>query len=138
MSYPIDLVLNYTNTTEYRKCLRELFNMKPENFAINKNTYKDSLDEESADELSYDEESTGKVMDFIYNQTHECSLFQEVYDIAAGFMLSDDRNIGLTVLFSYDYLKEFHDCLVAYLRTPEQFTKENPFYLALLVKLGKK
>ena len=136
MSYPTDLVLNYTNTTEYRKCLREIFQMKSENFTINKNTYEEPPDEESADELAYDEESTGKVMDFIYSQTSQNPLFQNVYDLAAGFMLSNDRNIGLTVLFSYDYLKEFHDCLVGYLRTPDLFTKENSRYLELLTKLG--
>ena len=138
MNYPTELVIQYTNTTEYRKCLRVIFNMNPENFTINKNEYEEPLDDESADELAYDEESAGKVMDFIYNKTCECSLFQKVYDLAAGFMLSQDRNIGLTVLFSYDYLKEFHESLANYLRTPDLFTKETPCYLALLVKLEGK
>jgi hypothetical protein len=135
MSYPTNLVVEYTNTAEYRKCLRQLFQMKTENFIINNNTYDEPLDEESADELSYDEESTGKVMDFIYAKTKDSPLFQEVYDLAAGFMFSTDRNIGLTVLFSYDYLKEFHGCLVAYL-TGSPFVSDTPIYKALLIKLG--
>ena len=111
--------------------------MTPENFILNKNTYSEPLDDETADELSYDEEAAGKFMDYIYENTKDHPLFQVAYDTAAGFMFSMDRNIGLTILFSYDYLREFYACFTTYAMDPTLFTEETPCYVALLQRLGR-
>lgn len=131
------ITLDYTNTAEYRRCLRSIFDMDAENFILNKNAYSEPLDDETADELSYDETAAEKFMDYVYEKTKDHPLFQATYDIAAGFMFSMDRNIGLTILFSYDYLREFYACFMTYAMSPSGFTAETPCYVALVRRLGK-
>ena len=36
-------------------------------------------------------------------------------------MMSTDQEIGLAVLFSYDYFPEFHKCFVQYMHNKEKF-----------------
>ena len=32
IEYPTNIIIEYTNTTEYRKCIRKLFNMNQKNY----------------------------------------------------------------------------------------------------------
>ncbi|NBQ48919.1 MAG: hypothetical protein EBU33_10785 [Sphingobacteriia bacterium] len=43
----------------------------------------------------------------------------------ASKMISVDPNIGLAVIFSYDYFYLFHLCLADFFRNPDSFTREN-------------
>jgi len=120
--YPTELEFSYDNTQEYRGCIRRLFHMniitqKPE---INED---EPLDEETLDELDYDEDASMLAMDFIYSKTADNVLFRELYTIAATRMFSTDLETGMTILFSYDYLLLFHKCLVCFFKTPVEFTK---------------
>jgi hypothetical protein len=136
MQYPVDKeVPKYTSNTEYRECLRQLFNMNPENYPDETRTYAEEWDTETIDELKYDNDTSSQIMDFIYEKTHTNPLFQEVYDKAAGRMLSLDREIGLCVLFSYDFMWLFHRCIVDFLRSPETFSAKTPSYIELQKKL---
>ena len=134
--YPHHILVEYSNTTEYRKCLRSVFNMKKENLDITMAEYKDiELDAETLDELAYDEKSASQVLDHVFAITEKHPLFQELYDLGAGLMFSQDRNIGLSVMFSYDYFQYFHVCLMDYLVEPDRFMKDTPSYLGLCKKL---
>ena len=75
------------------------------------------------------------MMDNIYDNTKKNNHFQILYDIAAARMLSQDREIGLCVLFSYDYLMLFRPCLEEYLKSPETFNNKSVSYENLLRKL---
>jgi len=118
----------YTNNTEYRQCLRELFNMK-----CSQNPDLEGIDEETKDELFYDEDTMSLIMDEIYNATKNNELFNELYDLAAARMFSTDRTIGQAVLLSYDYLCFFHNCLASFIKS--EFDNKNEFYLLLKNKL---
>jgi hypothetical protein len=134
--YPIQAVVEYSNTTDYRKCLRTIFNMKKENLDSTMAEYKHiELDEETLDELAYDEKSASQVLDHVFAITEKHPLFQELYDLGAGLMFSQDRNIGLSVMLSYDYFQYFHVCLMDYLVEPDRFMKDTPSYLGLCKKL---
>jgi hypothetical protein len=67
--------------------------------------------DETMDELDYDEESASKSLNSIYEKTKEITEFQHLYDLAAACMFSTDREIGLAVLFSYDYFHLFINVL---------------------------
>jgi len=127
-NYDLNKDVSYTNNREYRKCLRELFNM---NCIINEDL--NDIDAETKDELLYDENTMSAIMDEIFNATKNNELFNELYDLAAARMFSTDRTIGQAVLLSYDYLCFFHNCLASFLRG--NFDNKNEFYLLLKIKL---
>lgn len=126
--YNLDKDVYYTNNTEYRQCLRELFNME-----CSHNPELEGIDEETKDELLYDENTMSSIMDEIYNATKKNDLFNELYDLAAARMFSTDRTIGQAVLLSYDYLCFFHNCLANFIKG--DFDNNNEFYLLLKNKL---
>jgi hypothetical protein len=95
-------------------------NIIKQNPAINED---EPLDEETLDELDYDEEASTLAMDFIYSKTTDNVLFRELYTVAATRMFSTDLETGMTILFSYDYLLLFHKCLVCFFKTPIEFTE---------------
>lgn len=136
MDYKTDTKVQYTNTTEYRICLRELFSMKKENIDKTLQEYNTvDIDEESLDELAYDQESSDKVLTNIFESTKDNAIFQDLYSRAAALMISEDMNIGLAILFSYDYLHLFHRCLIAYF-SDNSFSETNPHVVALAKKLS--
>ena len=135
----MESIKQYTTNTEYRQCLRELFKMNPEiceaKVKDTENHNQETIDDETADEMRYDNEAVGKIMDYIYEKTQKHKLFQELYDKAASKMLSLDRDIGLCVLFSYDYLLLFQNCLDVFFKAPEDFKAETPEFIRLKEKL---
>lgn len=130
--YNIDGVAVYTDNKSYRCTLRRLFFM---DVSMSHVTVDESMDEESRDELMYDEATVFKVMGNLFDLTRDNELFQKLYDLAAEKMISTNREIGQAVLFSYDYLPLFHKCLAGFLRNPDGFDENNEFYVALLKKI---
>jgi hypothetical protein len=130
--------IEYIDNKGYRQCLRELFSMNAANYAEKVNTIKmqEELDEETEDEISYDNDSAVKLMDDIFSNTKDNKLFDIVYKLAAAKMISEDPSIGQVVLFSYHYLPYYHLCLVDYLESPSNFNKENKNYKILVEKLS--
>ena len=126
--YNYDVTMNYTNDFEFRMCIRKLFNMKMQK-------YDNEIDIISNDESNYDDESVTKVMDYIQLLTRNNTTFTKLYEMAATKMLSTDRSIGLSVLFSYDYAKDFHACLCAFKDSPAEFNETHPAYIALRIKI---
>jgi hypothetical protein len=133
-----EIEINYSDNKGYRKCLRDIFSMDSANYADKINTLnsQEKLDEETEDEMSYDDDSASKTMDEIYSKTKDDILFQEIYILAASKMFSEDPTIGQAVLFSYDFLPLYFLCLVDYLNAPEEFNKENINYVNLLKKIS--
>jgi hypothetical protein len=121
--------MSYSNDFEYRACLRKLF-------CMNRPILDEDIDEISRDEQDFDIESTTKSLDYVYETTFENPAFQELYDIAASKMISMDRSIGLSVLFSYDYFALFHACLCCFYENSAGFSKETESYKNLVKKLS--
>lgn len=120
----------YSNTTEYRNIFRKITHQSttpPENPF--------DLDEETLDELHYDESIVSNFLDIVFENTNTNPLFQTLYDLAAAKMISMDREIGLAVLFSYDYFGAFYPCYCEYIRNPKTFSQTNPLYMKIHQKL---
>jgi|UniRef100_A0A6C0DY80 hypothetical protein len=96
----------YSNNREFRALLRCYFKMEVSTFETQHADLKDA-DFESYDELLYDMEAMNKGMETILCKTKENPLFQTLYSLAAQQFLSEDAEIGLCVLLSYDYFADF-------------------------------
>ena len=131
--YNINVKIDYENNKQYRQCLRNVFSMDILNLDIPFDQMED-LDDETEDELLFDENAMIKSMDFIYEKTKNSSYFKELYKLAASKMFSEDENIGLAVLFSYDYFALFHLCLVDFLNK-NVFNEKNNYYINLKNKI---
>ena len=109
--YPIDKSVEYTNDREYRQSLRNLFNFNNINNIGGDN---DTIDDITRDELNYDEKTMNIWIKWISQETKTCYELQELYKLASATMISLDGEIGLAILFSYDYFKDFHIVLCNY------------------------
>jgi hypothetical protein len=117
--YILDMAFLYTNNAEYRELFRKITNQSP----INLNGISDEDDKETLDESTYDESAVGAFLDTIYEHTRNHPLFQQAYLAAAAKMITEDPQIGLAILMSYDYLWAFYPCYCAYRENPETFSE---------------
>jgi len=136
--YPVDINIYYTNTNEYRSCIRKLFNMNKKIYEENiKNIEKHNdelLDDETRDEMSYDDNSSKIMLEYIFKETENNILFSELYKKAAARMFSTDETIGQAILFSYDYFYDYHCCLLEFFNG--DFNKNSNSYKELYKKLS--
>jgi hypothetical protein len=93
------------------------------------------IDEETHDEWDYDDTAACRFLDYVFEKTKDNCLFGELYSSAAAAMFSIDHEIGLSVLFSYDYLALFHACLCNFFDDPEHFDDTNDAFQKLKQKL---
>ena len=120
--------MQYSNNVEYRQCLRTFFKMNTETYS---NAIQSDWDEETIDEMSYDETAVSNALDEIYNKTQYNILFEKIYSQAAAKMISTDKEIGLAVCISYDYFSHFYACIELFKKKPEHFTEESKEYNVL-------
>jgi len=125
----------YTNNKEYRQAVRDFCKMNCQDKNIELN-----IDDESRDELLFDILGSQKTMDFIYEKTRDNQLWQNIYDKAAAKMLSENREIGLSILFCYDFFWDFKECWGSFCKSLdgkslEKFDEKNEFYKSLKIKL---
>lgn len=130
--YNTQVCVNYTNNFEYRNCLRTVFSMDTMKNQPDWDKMDSDINEETRDELLYDDDAILYGMDLIYEKTKDCYLFQNIYGISAAKFFSVDPSIGLAVAFSYDFFPFFHSCLVDFFGSPEIFNKDNPNYISML------
>lgn len=108
---------DYQNNTEYRNVLRELFCMDIPNMLKQlRSEYPDfeGFDEETQDELLFDSKAVEHGLTEIFKETIHCDEIKQLYISAAGVMLSENPEIGLAVLMSYDYLSLFINILFVF------------------------
>lgn len=132
--YDTQVIVTYNDNKSYRNSLRKVTNMNLDKLNIPWEKMDNDLDEETKDELLFDNEAISKTMDFIYEKTYNNILFKELYSIAASKMFSEDLQIGLAVLFSYDFFETFHLCLVDFFKN--DFSNVNTQYLILKNKIS--
>jgi hypothetical protein len=127
----------YNNNEEYRKALQELcFLRYPDTFPSG--DYPEGTDPECCHEMTYDLENMTYALDFVWHNTRRESLFMDLYKLAAVEMMTEDLEVGLAILFSYDYLMYFYPVFREYMVLNEQFNERHPLYMLLKQKLSKK
>ena len=114
--YPIEVEIPATFTTaEYRKYVRTLFQMdltevEKENRQIQEHN-DEPWDDETTDEMLYDNGRATKFMDYVETETKSDPLFACLYQKAAAKMFSTDLGIGLAVLGKQEYFFFFFGIL---------------------------
>ena len=83
MNYNTNFTVDYNNDNQYRKCLRIVFNM---DLTTSSNYIKylekmndETFDEETEDEMLFDNDSVVKGLSFIYDKTSSCACFLIVF-----------------------------------------------------------
>jgi hypothetical protein len=128
---------SYRNNEEYRKALQELcFLRYPDTFPGG--DYPEGTDPECCHEMTYDLENMTYALDFIWHNTRKHQLFIDLYKLTAEEMATEDLEVGLAILFSYDYLKYFYPVFREYMVLNEYFNERHPLYILLKQKLSKK
>ena len=112
----------YNSDQTYRAFLRTIIKMDPSKFYETEEIKCDPTDpkvsEETIDEYNYDMNATKIYLDDLYEKTQSRPEFQRLYVAAAALMFSENPDIGLAVLMSYDYLAWFHSVYTNYLQNP--------------------
>jgi hypothetical protein len=111
----------YTNDQEYREMVRQVCSMKQHQIVTLEQI---QIDEITHDEWNYDSDAMSQWLNQVYDLTHTDPLFHELYRIAAGTMLSEDPQIGLAVVISYDYFHDFYHCLQLFSQTSNQYQED--------------
>lgn len=88
--YNFDLTIEYDNDEEYRQQILKVFNLS-----------------EYTDEIT-------KGIDSVYEDIRENERFSQLLEKAANSMLSEDKELGMVILFSYDHFTAFHECIKEY------------------------
>jgi hypothetical protein len=126
----------YSSNKEYRQAIRQFFHMNVENIESEIKQY--HYDEETHDELLFDETAMSAGMTNILEKTSGNRLFDELYSLAAAQMISLDKETGLCILLSYDYFYDFLHVWNAYLENPDDFSEKNTYFILLKSRLGKR
>lgn len=122
---PVNLsldILSYDNDDEYREVVKQVFIM---------HTISTETDE-------MDEAVMTKALDYVWTNTRSVPLFIELYTLAAAQMMTEDATIGLAIMFSYDYLKDFYILFSNFISNPAECCETHPCYVALKTKLTAK
>jgi hypothetical protein len=128
--------VKYHSNTEYRALFRQITQMDTSKYVDNINTLPD-VDDETLDEYNFDNEQVDVFLNKIVQTTMSIPEFQHIYELAAARMFSIDKEIGITILLSYDYLYLFYPLLCDFIHTPSSFQfQSNTYYTELLRKLS--
>ena len=91
-SYPVNIKIEYDNDEEYRQSICKLF----------RHTDTDTTT------IEYDDDEFYNLIHCIEEKTGSLPAFRTLYIAAAAHLLSDEIQVGIVVLLSYDYLVDFH------------------------------
>lgn len=131
----------YDSDQEYRAVLRNLIKMDPNKFYETEDIKCDPTDPnvspETIDEYNYDSAAVAKYLDKVYLSTKYRPEFQRLYTAAAALMFSENPEIGLAVLMSYDYLAYFHQSYSLFIQDQANW-KPDEFYCKLLDRIETK
>ena len=133
----------YDSDQTYRAFLRQIMQMDTAKFYETEDIQCDPTDPkvspETIDEYNYDSEAVAKYLDRVYEQTRSRPEFQRLYVAAAALMFSENPDIGLAVLFSYDYLAHFFQIYANYSKSPAEWSaQEDEVYQKLIDRIETK
>lgn len=126
-------LIEYFDDFEYRKCIRKIFKMDEEKI---KEDLKEKYDISNIDPLTLDEYMVDiSVMEVALKKLYELTCdnphFCELYDLAAAKMFSTNREIGQSILYSYDYVYIFHPLVCVFLESPGEITSQHKYFKQL-------
>ncbi len=129
-SFPM---IEYYDDFEYRNCIRRIFKMDMEKMKADLAEKYDinGIDPVTLDEFMIDIGVMDNALRNLFNLTKDNSQFCELYDLAAAKMISTNREIGQSILYSYDYIYIFHPLMCAFLEYPDDKELQTKYYKQL-------
>lgn len=133
--------VTYDTNQKYRALFRQITQMDTSKYVDNIDTLP-NMDDETLDEYNFDNEKVDEFLSRVVHHTISISEFQHMYELAAARMFSVDKEIGITILLSYDYLYLFYPLLCDFIHTVGCDTSKsfqfqtNAYYTELLRKLS--
>lgn len=124
----------YSNNQEYRQLLRRFFNMNIDKIALELKDEK--YDDETFDEMLFDNDAVNKGLEDILKKTQGNPLFEELFCLAAARMFSVDRETGLCILLSYDFFNDFYHLWAFYNNHPNDILETNEYFITLKSRLS--
>ena len=115
----LDLDINYTNDDEYKKCLVDVYNI--ENIDIYNIDANDSIFNVMVDKIKIIKEKIERKEEII-----------KLCTLSAKMMITEDLEVGILILHSYDYFPLFYKLYCHLLKTGEI---DNEVYEKLLEKI---
>jgi len=110
-------VISYQSNKEYRHWIRRIFHFTKDaksyyaDLTENDMISADNIDDESKDEMEFDDINMERGLDFLFEKTKDDVIFEELYLLAAATMISTDIKIGQVILCSYDFFHLYYTCL---------------------------
>lgn len=100
LAYFKHLHIHYESNEEYQQCMIALLSLQP------------NVSEGTVEHL--DTDMIHLFLEMIYHEIKTNAFLCELCTLAANTIFSNDIELGLVILFSYDYLQITHEVLVAY------------------------
>ena len=104
----------YIEDAEYRSVLRQVFMFDPEKKSHfgddpdKMNLFADDIDETTMDELSYDCDQMRHGLEFMMATGELEPMLKEIYQYAAGKIMSEDIDMGQILLCNYEYFPLYY------------------------------
>jgi hypothetical protein len=130
--------LLYGTDKGYRNVIRRIVGMDTTKHSVTSGIDYSALDEITRDEVAYDDNAMMDFMTSVWTHTKHNTDLCELYQTAAGAMFSTDPEIGIVVLFAYDYLPPFYPILLAFSQNPQMEVDTHPNYNALLQMFSRR
>jgi hypothetical protein len=92
-----EIPISYENDEEYQQCILALLSLQP------------IFDEHSSNTIEL-------FLDMVYEEIKDNSYICELCLLAANTMYVEDIQLGLVLLFSYEYLQKTHALFLSYLQ----------------------
>lgn len=139
--YTFPSVISYQSNTEYRDWIRRIFHFTKDSKTyyanLSENDMVDDIDAESKDEMEFDTVMMERGMDYLFENTKDEIIFEELYRLAAATMISTDTKIGQAVLCSYDFFHLYYTCLWYFFQEKNRKIETLPEYQQLCVIFRK-
>lgn len=123
-------IIEYHTDFDYRNHIRRIFKMDMEKMKADLAEKYDinGIDAVTLDEFMVDMGVMDNALRNLFNLTKDNSQFCELYDLAAAKMISTNREIGQSILYSYDYIYIFHPLMCAFLEYPDDKELQTKYY----------
>ena len=88
--YQYDIIVNYSNNKEYQDSMLKVCNM--------------------SNEMDFDRQK--QIINEIYNSIKDNKVWSDILDkVSEKHLFRKDKELGIILLFSYDYFDKFHKCI---------------------------
>lgn len=123
LDYLKQLQIQYETDEQYQQCILAMISLQPDwPEELQEHNLHASDTETDFNETTFD--AINAFIDIVYNETCTIEAFHDLYTTIAATVMSQDPQVGLVILFSFDHLHTFQRMLVAHLDNQHDLVQE--------------